>query len=200
MTKKEYKGTIDTFISNRYGYLLECATNILKGKKEEPGDLLAELTIYLYDNQEKLDPYISIKMLEGFSVSWLKLQAQYDNTTFMRKYKKNNQKEDIGERISGVEDTTDEDGPEEEYIKDLRRVYTDKQVDNIMKIHNIYPTLSTAHQILFKAYFIEGLSYDKIREKYTFFENKNGKKIFYKSKVSIFNLMTELKEEIRKKL
>lgn len=200
MTRKEYKRTIDTFVTNRYPYLLECATNILKGKKEEPGDLVAELMIYLYDNQEKLDPYISIKMLEGFSVSWLKLQAQYDNTTFMRKYKKNNEREDIGDRIKEVEDIIEEEGPEEEYIKDLRRVYTDSQVDNIMKIHNIFPTLTTAHQILFKAYFIEGLSYDKIREKYTFFENKNGKKIYYKSKVSIFNLMNDLKGEIRKKL
>jgi hypothetical protein len=200
MTKKDYKKTIDTFIENRYYYLYECATNVLKGKTNDPGDLLSELAIYLYNNQEKLDPYISIKMLEGFSVSWLKLQAQYDNTTFMRKYKLNKNKEGADERINDLEDSVGEETPEEEYIRDLRRVYTEDQVENIMKIHDIYPTLTTPQQVLFKAYFIEGLSYDKIKDKYTFFENKNGKKIYYKSKVSIFNLMTELKEEIRKKL
>lgn len=199
MTKSQYKKTIDTFISGRYEYLLECATNILKGKTCDPGDLVSELIIYLYDNQEKLDPYISIKMLEGFSVSWLKLQAQYDNTTFMRKYKRNRNAEGA-EDIRDESEQTGEETLEEEYIKDLRRVYTEEQVENIMKIHDIYPTLTTPQQILFRAYFIEGLSYDKIKDKYTFFENKNGKKIYYKSKVSIFNLMTELKEEIRKKL
>lgn len=200
MTKKQYKQTIDTFITTRYEYLLECATNILKGKTCDPGDLLSELIIYLYDNQEKLDPYISIKMLEGFSVSWLKLQAQYDNTTFMRKYKRNRNPEGAEDIRDEISQTGEEDTLEEEYIKDLRRVYTEEQVENIMKIHDIYPTLTRPQQILFQAYFIEGLSYDKIKDKYTFFENKNGKKIYYKSKVSIFNLMTELKEEIRKKL
>jgi hypothetical protein len=200
MTKKEYKKTIDTFITARYNYLCECASNILKGKKEEYGDLVAELVIYLYNNQDKLDPYISIKMLEGFSVSWLKLQAQYDNTPFMRKYKRNNEEEGTIERISDTTEDVTDDITEDEYIKDLRRIYTDNQVENIMKIHEIYPTLTIPHQILFKAYFMEGLSYDKIKDKYTFFENKNGRKVYYKSKVSIFNLMTDLKNEIKKKL
>jgi len=200
MTKREYKQIIDTFITNRYEYLFDCATNILKGKREDPGDLVAELTIYLYDNQEKLDPYIGIKMLEGFSVSWLKLQAQYDNTTFMRKYKKMARGEEISTNIKSNELVGDDETPEDEYIKDLRRIYTDEQVENILKIHDIYPDLSKAHQILFRAYFLEGLSYDKIKDRYTFFENKNGKRVYYKSKVSIFNLMTELKNEIKRKL
>jgi hypothetical protein len=199
MTKGEYKKIIDTFITNRYEYIYECATNILKGKKEEPGDLVSELVIYLYNNEEKLEPYISIRMLEGFSISWLKLQAQYDNTPFMRKYKKNNNGEGVEQRMTDNAEPIN-DITEDEYIKDLRRVYTDQQVENILKIHEIYPNLSKPHQILFKAYFLEGLSYDKIKDKYTFFENKNGKRVFYKSKVSIFNLMTELKNEIKKNL
>lgn len=198
MTKKEYKETIDNFITRRYLYLIECATNILKGKKQEPGDLVAELVIYLYNNKEKLDPYIDMKMLEGFSVSWLTLQAKYDNTTFMRKYKKNNEKEGAEKETKALSEI--ENFGEDEYIKDLRRVYTDDQVENILKIHDIYPELSEPHKILFRAYFLEGLSYDKIKDKYNLFERKNGKPVFYKSKVSIFNLMTGLKDEIKKKL
>lgn len=199
MTKSEYKKTIDDFLTTRYEYIIECATNILKGKREEPGDLVAELVIYLYNNKEKLDPYISIKMLEGFSISWLKLQAQYNNTTFMRKYRKNNNSEGAEQRMIDNAEVIN-DITEDEYIQDLRRVYTDDQVENILKIHDIYPNLKKPQQILFDAYFLEGLSYDKIREKYTFFENKKGKRVFYKSKVSIFNLMKDLKNEIKKNL
>lgn len=91
--------------------------------------------------------------------------------------------------------------PEDEYIQDLRRIYNDDQVNNILKIHDIYPNLSKVHKILFQAYFIEGLSYDKIKDKYDFFRtDKNGKTVHYKSKKSIYNLMNELKEEIKRQL
>jgi len=85
-------------------------------------------------------------------------------------------------------------------MRDLRNVYTEEQVEKIMKVHDIYPTLSNVNRILFDAYFMENLSYDKIKEKYTFFRTKDGKKIFYKSKKSIYNLMLELKNEIKRKL
>jgi hypothetical protein len=89
---------------------------------------------------------------------------------------------------------------EDEYIKDLRTTYTDSQVENILKIHDIYPTLTKSQQILFDAYFLENLSYEKIKNKYTFYETKNGKKVYYRSRTSISKLMTGLKDEIRKKL
>jgi len=43
-----------------------------------------------------------------------------------------------------------------------------------------------------------GKSYDKIVKKYTFFREKDGKRIKYKSKKSIYNLMKDLKEKINK--
>jgi hypothetical protein len=126
----------------------------------------------------------------------MKLQAQHKTTPFNRKYKTNNNESiDIPDTEAEGVDIT-----EEEYIRDLRTHYTDEQIGKIMKIHDIYPTLDNVNRLLFDAYFIEDLSYDKIREKYTFFRTKGGKKVYYKSKKSIYNLMLGLKSEIWKKL
>lgn len=196
MSKKEYKEVIDTFITMRWEFLNECSINITKSKKIDSGDLLSEMVIFLYENQDKIEPYLDLKMLEGFSVSWMKLQAQHKTTPFNRKYKTNNNESiDIPDTEAEGVDIT-----EEEYIRDLRTHYTDEQIGKIMKIHDIYPTLDNVNRLLFDAYFIEDLSYDKIREKYTFFRTKGGKKVYYKSKKSIYNLMLGLKSEIWKKL
>ena len=196
MSKKEYKEVIDTFITMRWEFLNECSINITKSKKSDSGDLLSEMVIFLYENQDKIEPYLDLKMLEGFSVSWMKLQAQHKTTPFNRKYKNNNNESiDIPDTEAEGVDIT-----EEEYIRDLRTHYTDEQIEKIMKIHDIYPTLDNVNRLLFDAYFIEDLSYDKIREKYTFFRSKGGKKVYYKSKKSIYNLMLGLKSEIWKKL
>jgi hypothetical protein len=90
---------------------------------------------------------------------------------------------------------------EDEYIKDLRYVYNDIQIKKILQIHDIYPSLSKVNKMLFDAYFMEGLSYDKIKDKYTFFRtDKNGNKIYYKTRYSVYQLMIKLKEEINNKL
>lgn len=197
MSKKEYKKVIDSFITMRWDFLQECSMNITKNKKIEGGDLLSELVLFLYDNQDKIEPYLDIKMLEGFSVSWMKLQAQHKTTPFNRKYGRNNNEE---VEIPDTECQETDDLTEEEYIRDLKSIYTDEQIEKILRIHEIYPTLDRVNKLLFDAYFMEDLSYDKIREKYTFFRTKNGKKVFYKSKKSIYNLMLGLKTEIWKKL
>lgn len=212
MTKQQYKKTIDAFLTQRFDFLQECARNILKSKKLSPSDLIGELAIYLYDHQLKLQPYLdgtlpdlmSMKgtMLEGFSVSWMRLQAAHATTPFSRKHSLNSGASEESFNYIDEYDIIDEDIDfcEDDYIKDLRTTYSDCQVENILKIHTIYPNLSAVHKILFDAYFMEGLSYDKIREKYTFFREKNGKKIYYKSKKSIYNLMLELKNEIKKNI
>lgn len=192
----KYKKTIDDFIVKQYNFLNECATNILKGKKTNPSDLVAELFIFLYDNEEKLNPYIDMDMLLGFSVSWMNNQARWSTTPFNRKYQINIEFDESV--LKDIVDTqTDDIDP---YINDLKSIYTDEQIEKILKVKSIVPTLSKTNQIIYNAYFNEGLSYDKIKDNYTFFK-RNGKKIiYYKSKVSIFNLMTDLKNEIKKKL
>jgi hypothetical protein len=209
MTKTKYKRIIDQFIEAKYEYLIECSTNILKNKQGDPYDLTAELVLFLYDKQEKIDIFISQdsymdydseQMLQGFSVSWLRIQGAHATSPFGRRWAINDKEL---QNISEPADETGEyaEGEEDEYVKDLKRVYTDEQITKILRIHDIYPTLSNVEQMLFRAYFLEGLSYEKIRNKYTFYRtDKVGKTIYYKSKKSIYNLMTELKKEIQSKL
>jgi hypothetical protein len=108
--------------------------------------------------------------------------------------------EHIIDKIKEIEEIDFDNINDDEYINDLRTIYTDEQINKILKIHDIYPELSKINKILFDAYFLKGLSYDKIKDQYTFFRTKNGKKVYYKSKKSIYNLMIELKNEIKSKL
>jgi hypothetical protein len=202
MKKSEWKTHIDKFINSKYDFIRTCAKNIMKGKKLNYDDLVSELVLFIYDNQERLLPYLSndpntYNDLTAFSISWMKLQAKYSTTPFSKKYNNMATEWEMPEIATEVSADLDE----ADYIKDLKTIYTDDQVENILKIHEIYPTLSKSQQILFKAYFLEDLSYDKIKEKYHFFrKDKNGKVVYYKSKKSIYNLMLELKNEIKGKL
>ena len=201
MKKTEYKKRIDTFLTINYNFLLKCGRNCLIGKKTSHYDLVAELVIYLYDHQEKIQPYFedeNINAVLAFSISWLKLQATHSTTPYSRKFQSRSNEGEIAEVVSIAEP---EDTLEEDYIRDLKTIYTDSQVEKILRVQEIYPQLSKVNQILFRAYFLEDLSYDKIKEKYDFFRtDKNGKRIYYKSKKSIYNLMVELKNEIKKNL
>jgi hypothetical protein len=207
MTKGEYKKIVDEFLNRRYYFIYDVAKNISKNKITDPSDLVSELVIFLYDNKLKLEPYIDINMLEGFSVSWMRLQAQYDTTPFNIKYKGKRVEyieEKNGDIPFEIEDETIIDYDhldEDEYVKDLRYVYNDIQIKKILKVHDIYPSLSKVNKLLFDAYFMENLSYDKIKDKYTFFRtDKNGKKRYYKTRYSVYQLMIKLKEEINNKL
>jgi hypothetical protein len=194
----EYNETINNFLEVNYTFLLECATNILKGNKTEPGDLIAELCLYLYDNENKLSHYVGRQPLLAFSLSWMSLQARFKTTPFNRRYKRNVEYTDTD--IKRMTNTPFEESNDDERLQDLQRIYTDDQCDKIMKVWEIIPELSKTNQIIYKAYFEDGLSYDKIKDNYTFFK-KNGKKIiYYKSKASISKMVNNLKNEIKKKL
>lgn len=197
MSNRDWKRFIDDFLTRNWQFLNSCAKNIMKGKNNSPGDLAGDLVLFLYEQREKVLPYCHEEnSMKAFCISWLKLQAQYPSTPFNRRHTPKAGADEMPE----MADQSDFLG-EDPYIQDLRRVYNDGQVENILKIHEIYPGLSKVHKILFQAYFIENLSYDKIKEKYDFFRtDKNGKTIHYKSKKSIYNLMKELKEEIQRRL
>ena len=199
MTNKEYKKHIDSFISGEYSFLIDVAKNVIKGKKLSPQELVSELYLYLSSNREKLEDYIYtdfMVMLKGFSVSWMKLQVQWGNTPFCLKHQRMSSDDIVPD--TPVDNHIDAEDP---YIKDLLTIYTEEQVAKILQIHDIYPQLTKAQQLLFDAYFLENLSYDKIKDKYTFFRiDENGKKIYYKSRGSIYQMMKSLKNEIKKRL
>lgn len=195
-----YKITINNLITSRYNYLLGCATNVLNKNFNtcvEPHDLIAELTLYLHTHKPKVTEYIKINRLEAFCVSWINIQGKYATSQINKKYNTNHYELDeftINNLVHmDIDYTKVEKG---DYERDLHNIFTDGQVDKIMSIDKIIDKLTKSEMILFKAYFIEDLSYDKIVKKYTFFREKDGKRINYKSKKSIYTLMKALKEKI----
>lgn len=195
-----YNEIINKFIEDNYTFLLECSTNILKGQKTEPGDLIAELCLYIYDNESKLSLLEGHNALLAFSISWMNLQSRYKTTPFNLKYKRD---VDYTESdLKKIDNIIEEEVEIEisDKLKDLKRIYTDKQCENILKVNEIIPELSITNQIIYKLYFEDLLSCDKIKNRYNFFKKQGDKITYYKSKSSIAKMVNELKSEIRKKL
>lgn len=190
-----YKQTIDNLITSRYDHLLECSKNILKDNKQvEPVELLSELTIYLYSNRDKVAEYIVLDRLEAFCVSWLTIQGRYTTSPTNKKYQSKEYSLDDSTPTPTTEPIYFTD--ESEYENDLASIYTPEQIQKILSVNNILDQLTKTEQILFNAYFIENLSYDKIRVKYSFYKEKDNKRITYKSKNAIYHMMKALKEKI----
>ena len=196
----DYYKIINDFIEERYDYLLSCCVNILKYNENiEPQELLSELTIHLYTEEEKIREYIELNKLEAFCVSWLNIQGKYKTSPVNRKYYKSNtyQLDDYTQDTIEFNDEKLEDELyDDEYYRNLSRHFTEEQISKIKLVDDIIPELTKSEQILFEAYFIQNLSYDKICQRYTFYREKDGKKITYKSKKSIYNLMMGLREKI----
>jgi hypothetical protein len=193
-----YKQTINDFINSRYEHLTKYATTILfQNNLITPTDLISELYIYLTENKEKVDAYIKINRLEGFAVSWMNIQGKYRTSQVNTKF---------GNRFEELDEATFHKTQEDydmiyemdkdEYEIDLMSTFTHKQIENIMRVDGVMHQLNKIEKILFKAYFVENLSYDKIAQQYTFYREKDGKKIKYKSKKSVYTLMKGLKEKI----
>lgn len=190
-----WKQTVDNFINVEWCSLNTISKSITKWNYDS-GDLLSELVIYLYDNEDKLLYYYNNNLMKGFCVTWMKTQIQHKTSTFRRKYVKNG-----GEYLENHPmDLPNNDFEKDDWEKDMSNIFTDEQIEMVKKIYECYPLLTEAQKVLFKAHFIEGLSYDSIRKKYTFFREKDGKKVYYKSKKSIYNLMMTLKEKIKENL
>ena len=198
-TSMNYTKEINNFIEIKYTYLLECATNILKRNSRgiDPTELLSELTIHLLTNEEKIQEYIRLGKLEAFCVSWMNIQGKYNTSPLNIKYNiKAYEMDEYTQSTLGEEDERMTTIDINEYEEDLLKHFTEAQVEKIMLVDKIYPSLTKSEQILFNAYFIENLSYDKIVNKYTFYREKDGKRVTYKSKKSIYNLMKGLRDKI----
>jgi len=80
--------TISTFFTNRYSYLLECASNILKysGLSQLAPDLVTDCYTYIIDNQAKLDDKIQLGMIEPIAVRWMVMQMKWRGTKFKKEW------------------------------------------------------------------------------------------------------------------
>ncbi len=195
----DYTTTINNFINDRYKYLLTCAKNIMKNNMMgvTAEELLSELTIHLLTSPEKIQEYIDMGKLEAFCVSWMNIQGKYKTSPLNSKYNcKTYELDEVKQEMFGDDDEHLEKVTLSDYEKDLLVNFTPEQINKIKNVNEIYPLLSKSEKILFEAYFIENLSYDKIVKRYTFFRDKDGKIVKYKSKKSIYNLMKGLKEKI----
>jgi hypothetical protein len=193
-----YKETINNFISERYEHLTKYATTILyQNNIIEPSDLISELYIYLTENKDKVDAYLKINRLEAFAVSWMRIQGKFKTSQVNTKF--GNRFEELNESIT-IDISNDFEMMYEfdttDYELDLMKSFTNDEITKILKVDSIMHKLSKIEKILFNAYFMENLSYDKIVQKYTFYREKDGKKIKYKSKKSVYTLMKGLKEKI----
>lgn len=196
-----YKKIIDTFIQKRHKYLTECATNILKYNTTiEPNELVGELVLYLYTHKQKIEEYLAIDKLEAFCVSWMTINGKYNTSPVNKKHSQREYEIDETYDVVGDNDGFDELIDKDDYEKDLSSIFTDEQIQKILSIDKMIDKLTKSELILFRAYFIENLSYDKICKKYTFYREKDGKMITYKSKKSIYTLMNGLKNKIRENI
>ena len=75
---------INTFFTQRYNYLLECANNILKLIKRQ--DLKYELVndafFYISTNKEKLKEELETGKIEAVVVRWMTMQIKWKCNTF----------------------------------------------------------------------------------------------------------------------
>ena len=181
---------LDQFIKERYEYLRECAINICKKKDTNLAeDLLSELILFLYTKPDKIKKYMNgQKDLEAFSVKWMNSQITWYNSPFNNKFKKPITHEDINE---GYEmNITDDD-----VIKDLSSIYTTEQINKIMTAYDLYDTFTPAEQLLFRLYFIEGLSLDAIKNSVAI--KKMGRK--YIGRSIIFYEIKKIRDKIKDK-
>ena len=189
------KSFIDNFITLRHDFLLGVSKNITKSN-DKAEDLLHDLFIYLYENLHKITYIKDEASLLAFSVSWIKLQVKWKKTDYKKMYLF--VFDELPTNIENREDFSTILHSEDPYVKELRRSFTEEQADKLIQIWKFLPRLSKVNQILFQAYFIDGLSYDKIKDNYSFFKDKEGGgRQFYRSKKSIYNLMKELKNELK---
>ena len=196
-----YKRIIDTFLTKRHKYLMECSRNILRYNQTiEPEELVGELALYLYTHKQKVEEFLAIDKLEAFCISWMTIQGKYNTSPVNKKHTMREYTTDEEYDIISVETKYDELIDMDDYEKDLTTFLSDSQIDKIKSMGKIIDELTKSEKILFNAYFIENLSYDKICKKYTFFREKDGKVVKYKSKKSIYTLMNALKIKIKNNL
>lgn len=178
---------MDEYINKRYSFLRKCANNITKKRRAcANDDLLSELILYVYTNPTKIEKYISDELVfEKFCIKWMNSQFNWSNSPFNNKYRESIEYIDITN--SSYEDESDE------IYKDLSSIYTDKQIDKIMFVYNFYDTLNPAEQLLFRLYFIERKSLEKIKNEVSFTKNK----MRYNNRTIVFLQIKKIKQKIK---
>lgn len=192
-----YKTKIDSFIKTDIKYLRECAKHCLQKTKMDPDDLVGELLIYLYSNEVKLSAHTS---LQGFSVQWIRNESRWTVGKFNKKYALSKGENldlllykdlDLEHKQNEIHLTDHIDY--NDYYKDLLNVYPEQQVNRIVKIHSILSLLNEEEQMLYEAYFTEGMTYKDIQHNIKF---RKGN-FTYNNPSIVYLRITALKDKIK---
>ena len=176
---------INTFLTQRYNYLLECANNILKLIKRQ--DLKYELVndafFYISTNKEKLKEELETGKIEAVVVRWMTMQINWNATHFKKSWIYPNKYRTQKLLLENLESYVilDDVIPKEELYE--------TEIENQNKINYInttIPKLDLDQQILFDLVYNKGI-------------NTSGKlaKHISISRTSCYYMIKELKEKLK---
>jgi hypothetical protein len=189
-----YKNTIDNFLSSNFDILNKISNHYVIGTNLPPNDLVMELIVYLYENEEKVISYIdSPSSLIRFSKKWLWNQAKvYTKNVGPSNFKGKFQILDGGGEadmvVSNYNINLELNTP---YEEDLISVYNTEQIGKIVFTNDYFNQLCDVDKRLYNLHFKERLSHTKIAKH---LQTKYNQKV---SPSSVYNMIVKLRTKIR---
>lgn len=193
----KYEKTVNTFITNRFDYLLTCAFNSLKriGRTDLARELVSECYMYLINNKDKLQNKIADGKIEAIAVQFMFMQVFWNKTDFKKThiepskvfldlefvYKDDKEESTLYAKILNSIFIYNDEIDEEEYLEKEK----EKQ-DKINSIQQFVTNATIQQKILFDLFFNKGYNSSHKLAKYTGI-SKTGCNI----------MMNQLKEQIR---
>lgn len=182
--------TYQQWITNNWLFLQKWS-RIWCDNSDDADELIGLFTIYLNDNWLKFSTIPDGDERIKFTQTWMKNNVRWSNSLFNKQKRVNNlgqeweQKDSYDDMIE-VRCETDR-GDIRDWLLDLTRNYSDTQVEKLVRLREIYLTLTTAEKVLWDLHFTNGLSLRKIGHKLNL------------SHMSIFTMLRDLKQKIRDK-
>jgi len=181
---------ISIYFTERYDYLIKCATNILKliKRPELSQELVGDCYLYIIDNIDKLEDKIIDGKIEQLCVRWMTMQIRWRDTQFKKNWVYNDEKKTYlddamhsNNNLTLLDAIMIEEDDEETILKKEK-----EHQDKINHIQTFIQKLPIDKQLLYDIIYIKG-------------HNTSGKlsKFIGLSRTPSYRLMKELKEMIR---
>lgn len=184
---------VDTFLESNYDSLNKIAQSYCIGTQMPPKDLVGDLILYLYDNEEKVKTFLSCdSSLIRFSKKYMWNQTHlYTKNKGVSNFKSKFQIYDNPDPQHieiGIEINETLIG---EYERDLSGTYTEEQIKKIVFTNNFIPKLNEIEKRLFQLHFEERMSHTKIA---LYLQEKYNQKV---SPSSVYNMLVHLRQKIK---
>lgn len=180
--------TYQQWITNNWNFLQKWS-RIWCNNNDDADELLGLFTIYLNENWEKFQSIPDGDERIKWTQTWLRNNVNWTNSEFNKQRRVNSLKEEWEQEapyddLIEVRCETDRDDIRD-WLVDLNRNYSDTQVEKLVRLREIYLTLTTAEKVLWDLHFTNGLSLRKIGIKLNL------------SHMAIFTMLRDLKQKIR---